>query len=275
MVYNSGQVAVHELINILQIYLRGPCITRSRLPWVLEQLKYNGWRAVFFGGLLRDLMEFGSSANPRDLDIVVDASSNDELYAFFKEIVVRRTRFGGLVIDLGPLRADLWCLRNTWAFGTGAFAQRSFVTLPKTTFLNVEAVAVEISGNGDPRVFDDGFFAAFGRREIDINFGTNPFPALCVVRSLITASSLHFALGNRLVDYIVRRSDHLAANEYVEAQLSHYGEILLPAERISNVIGMLKTGDQSCFLARTSDRPGSETHLLSTFNPGRCPPRSY
>lgn len=238
-------ITERELISRLRQFLRTPTIAASRLPWLVERITNNGWPAVFFGGLLRDLSVQGDQIRPRDFDIVVSGPSNDELYSAFRAVTIRRTRFGGLVLDLGPFRADVWSLQSTWAFQTDAFTNHSLYTLPRTTFLNVEAIAVDLTCQ---RIFDAGFLKAIAMREMEVNFEPNPFPELCVVRSLVTAANLSFSLGKNLVHYLLYWSSQFGMADLLSAQLSHYGRIVLPARQIENSLTLLKAGEQTGFV---------------------------
>jgi hypothetical protein len=235
----SGPVLTERLHQ----FLLGPTVTISRLHIVLSELRARGWSAVFFGGLLRDLAAFGSSAVPRDIDIVVAGATNDEIFAVFEKFVVRKTRFGGMVIDLGPLEADIWSLSSTWAFQTGEFGNASFSSLPNSTFLNVEAVAIDaLRQQGARCVFESGFFDALAKQEVEINFEPNPFPALCVVRSVVTLQSLRFSAGPRLIQYILNWRRRLGIPALLDAQLSHYGRIVVKAKELDRISVELAAG---------------------------------
>ena len=62
--------------------------------------------------------------------------------------------------------------------------------MPKTTFLNVEAVAVELNPRPtrSRKLYESGFFEGVATETIEINLEENPFPDLCVARSLLTAA---------------------------------------------------------------------------------------
>ena len=163
-----------------------------------------GLKAALFGGVLRDLVVFGDRKGPRDFDIVVDMNEED-LFNLFRTKVRRRTRFGGLHILHEGWPLDIWPLERTWAFRHMAIAP-TFKNLPRTTFLNVEAIAVDISNPAcsEKALYEQGFFNAIALRTVEINLQENPYPALCVVRSLITACKLNFLVGENLLKYIRR-----------------------------------------------------------------------
>src|SRR5271157_1476053 len=153
---------------------------------VIGRIEKERWRAVIFGGVVRDLAVFGPAERPRDVDIVLAGASADEIERVFEAWVVRRTRFGGVRLLVEKWMFDIWDVSSTWGIHQLGL-DPSFGELPKTTFLNVEAVAAEISSNPgfERRIYSGAFFKALEERTVNINFEDNPFPALCVVRSLI------------------------------------------------------------------------------------------
>ncbi len=194
---------------------------------LLRRIERAGLAAFIFGGTVRDLLASGGSATPRDIDIVVRYAEMADLERALKPYVVRRTRFGGLHLRAGGWMFDVWPVQDTWAFQSGHVKQSCFTHLPKTTFLDVEAVAVELNpANGTRRrVYAQGFFQAMRQKTIDINLEENPYPSLCVVRSLLTAARLRFAMSRRLGQYAVTVGREVGISKLMEAQQSHYGHI--------------------------------------------------
>jgi hypothetical protein len=184
---------------------------------VVERIRRRGWSAALFGGSLRDLLVGSSPLGPRDFDLVVAAVTVSSLEAVFAEDIRRRTRFGGLHLLVEGVPFDVWPLEQTWAFQAGLGLEPSFAALPRTTFLNVEAVAVEITGGDAGTIHEAGAFASVLSRTLEINFEPNPTPLQCVVRSLATARRLGFGLGPGLARYLVARGAALSVEELTEA----------------------------------------------------------
>jgi len=197
---------------------------RAPLLSALKRIKQKRITAYIFGGALRDLMVKGWSAEPRDIDIVVD-SPLSTIESMFADYLVRRTRFGGLHLNVRGWAVDVWPLSETWALRESLVDHKDFQALCKTTFLNVEAVAAEITTSRrlGTRVYSHGFFEGIQSRTLDINLEENPFPELCTVRALITASSLQFALSRRLAEYLLYYLRRTSFEELMSIQLSHYG----------------------------------------------------
>jgi hypothetical protein len=228
MLSESGQELQRELRSRVGKFLTGSeSVRRGALDSIIDRIRERDWKAVLFGGTVRDLMVYGVSKPPRDVDIVVAGPAAEELAEVFGELVSARTRFGGLHLQSNGWMFDIWPLTDTWAFKNLGYppSLREFANLPRTTFLNVEAVAVELTtlrGKGR-KVHSHGFFEALLSRTLEINCEDNPFPALCVVRALITAARLDFSIGPRLSQYLVHYGEVFSPEELVQVQISHYG----------------------------------------------------
>ena len=198
---------------------------------MLLQIKSNNWRAVIFGGTIRSLMVGqGSSRRPRDIDIVLNSVNVEQIKNEFSELVVRQTRFGGVKLQDRGIEFDIWPLDKTWAYVSDNFKYRTYVNLPKTTFLNIEAVAVDLWPNkkGEKRNIytdNDSFFKSILTKTLEINRHENPFPSLCIVRSLLMAASLKFKIGHKLAEYIDTNGAKLSSLELENIQIKHYGRV--------------------------------------------------
>jgi len=206
-------------------FIRSRARGRRSLARFLTQLSEPKWNALLFGGLPRDLMLKGGSARPRDIDVVVQNVEPAVIEEAFGTNVRRKTRFGGYVLGINGWRVDIWPLHRTWALREGRIAPVDPIGLTRSTFLNVEAVAVALrpSGSRGRQVYETGFFNAMRQRMLDINFEPNPFPPLCVVRSLIMAANLELALSPRLVRYIHEHTNTHGVMDLIDAQVQHYG----------------------------------------------------
>jgi hypothetical protein len=213
-------------------------VARQRLNIldVIERLNNEKIEGVFFGGFLRDLLLKPGHFIPRDVDIVVDGCSPEDLQALFSDFPHRRTRFGGLRFDHG-ITFDIWPLIDTWAFKQLGRSP-SFAELPRTTFLNIEAVVAGVATPHSNRrsLFSAGFFEAVTEELLDINLEMNPYPALCVIRSLTMAAQLKFSLSRQLATYIVDHSRSSPPKALLEAQRSHYGVDRFDKETIAGWI---------------------------------------
>ena len=223
-----------------------------------DSVRRDDWRGVFFGGTVRSLLVsrlgYDREGRPRDVDVVVQGPPLDLLRKLFERDLVRETRFGGLQLCRGEWQFDVWPLDRTWAIVQDRIDRPDFVHLPYTTFLNVEAIAIDawtIRGQERQIYSGDGqFFDAIVNREVEINRAANPFPELCVVRSLLMACELGFRIGPRLARYIADHGSAITAVEFEQLQQKHYGHnrvgggtIRQWVEFVSEAVSQGRTGD--------------------------------
>jgi len=216
------------------------CGARSPINLLLAASGFQKLPAFLFGGTLRDLLAFGFL--PRDLDIVIRTPNLEQLATELGHHLVRRTRFGGMHFLIDGWHFDVWPLRETWAFRTGAVTPCSFSALPRTTFLNVEAVAAELNPRPtrSRKLFECGFFEAIATETVEINLEENPFPDLCVVRSLLTAARLGFCIGPRLAKYLAVQGEGMTRARMSDVQLKHYGEIKSDPEEMMSWLAFVR-----------------------------------
>ena len=230
--------SLHTLIlqDVAYLCRRDDVLWSHSIAGMLRDLRETGVDAVLFGGTLRSLLisrlRYRRLGRPRDVDIVVHGATLDELRSSFERYISRETRFGGLQLERRPWHFDVWPLEKTWAFVKDGVASPSFEDLPKTTFFNMEAIAVDVwpRAGHERRIFsaDDQFFDGLATRTLDINREENPFPALCVIRGLVMAWSLDFSVGNRLARYLVHHGSQLSNSDLLDVQAKHYGMVRLP-----------------------------------------------
>lgn len=218
---------------------------------VAHKLRRPAWCAYLVGGTLRDILaapESGHPIQPRDIDIIVDGATADQLQQLLLPDLQleRRTRFGGLhLAQLLPsgLRVlfDIWTLADTWGFHSKKIPPR-IDDFPSTTFLNIDSCAVELlpTHAGPPRLFDLGFFAGIAARTLDLNYAPNPYPYVCSARSLLLAARLDFALARPLAEFILHHATAGGIPALLEAQISHYGMIRSAAPELESWLADLR-----------------------------------
>ncbi len=232
----TSALAEPELRQALHNYFAAP--ERRLLVEALRPLDRPSWRTYVFGGCLRDLALAGPQALPRDLDLVVENASNEELATLLAPSMVRRTRFGGLHLDCAGWTVDVWALSSTWAFAHGVIAPAVIQKLPLTTFLDVEAAALEMrfAEAAPGALFESGFFAALKLRQAEINLIYNPYPQLCVVRSLVLLNQLAFTAGPKLRAYLVEHGAALSDHDWLSTQTAHYGRTLYSPSQLRTLL---------------------------------------
>jgi len=203
---------------------------------VVSAIQRNQWQAVFFGGTLRSLLMSrlvnGRPGRPRDVDIVIQGPPLEILRELFGSLISRETRFGGFHLHDAGWEFDVWPLERTWGIVQDRIAHPDFGNLPNTTFLNIEAAAIDIwpGISGERQIYsgDDHFFKAIIERVVEVNRIENPFPELCVVRSLILVSELEFRIGPRLALYVAEHGPAISESELETVQHRHYGAVRVP-----------------------------------------------
>jgi len=230
--------------TVTQFYRKDGRHWKEPVIAMLRRLKEAQVDAVFFGGTLRSLLATRivgkGQKRPRDVDIVISGNSMDSIREIVEEQIERTTRFGGLQVKEQNWQFDLWPVEKTWAFEKDGVSERSFEALPRTTYFNLEAIAVEVwpRAGKSRRVFagNNQFFEGIIDRLLEINREDNPFPSLCVVRAFVLAHSLDFDFGPRLTEYIVKNGLQLTSSDLKDVQRAHYGkERMLSCEIVDSI----------------------------------------
>ena len=221
--------------DMQEIQLRLAKFVRSRAKWFEPFVELaDGQSLGLFGGLIRDLMFPNLFREPRDIDIVVESLDFDDFETKFHSVIKRKTRFGGYKLEIDNVEIDVWPLNATWGFKKTGL-RPSFNNLPKTTFLNVEAVVAVFDDvelfSAD--VLESGFFDGMTSKILRINLRENPFPTLNAIRSLITAAKLEFAMDRNLAEFILTTLANVSNHELSEIQVSHYGRIICQPNELS------------------------------------------
>jgi hypothetical protein len=231
----SEQISILKqtlLRDVASLFQRTDVQWRVAIAEMIRDLRAASGPAVIFGGTLRSLLLGRLSSRPRfgrprDLDIVVAGGNVDHLRDRLHAHLVRENRFGGLQLRREDWQFDVWPIEKTWAIARDHPLFSDFGSLPHTTFFNLEAVAVDLWARpGKGRTIysgNDQFFEGLLDRTIEINRQENPFPALCIVRSLVLASSTNFHIGPRLALYLAERRNTVTASDLEAVQHQHYG----------------------------------------------------
>jgi hypothetical protein len=150
---------------------------------------------------------------------------------------VRTTSFGGLRYNCRNVLLDVWPLEKTFTSGRQKEGDISIQDVPRHAFLNVEAIAIEISSvKGKRRVFESGFSEAVRNGVLEINCKENPFPEISVLKALRSSITLNLSVGNRFIDYV--RGRRWDMQDMQEAQGAHYGEILFYESHLAQISEM-------------------------------------
>lgn len=205
--------------------------------------------AFLCGGAVRDILLSDSRNNiiPRDLDIVLGYAEMKNIADSFSDCTKRWNCYGGVSIQVKDWSIDMWPLQKTWAFENKYVEGRGFNDFPKTTFLNIEAVAIQLFGKkGKKReIYSKGFFEAIAERTIELNFEENPAPAKCIVRALRIANKFKFVIGPRLARYMISYTNQMEIEELAEIYQRRYMSADVTVEKLHNCFKSIETQMQA------------------------------
>ena len=209
---------------------------------LFEYIRDKNYPAFLCGGAVRNMLLTNKSI-PRDLDIILGYISKEQLENLFPNNIKGKTSLGGLKLQVKDWSIDVWPLQDTWAFRDGIFEGISFSDYPKITFLDIEAIAIQLFSKGRKRreIYSNGFFESISKKTIELNFDENPAPAECIVRALHIANEYKFLIGPKLAHYIISHTNRMEIEELVDIYKYRYKSIYINAERLHNCLNSLKT----------------------------------
>ena len=231
-----------HLASLLEKFLRTGRPKRGRandaLVFLRNLARQRSWEAYMFGGVPRSFWMNGIKSQVRDFDLVFSDEAFSEAEEILGPKIVTRNSFGGLKLCIDKAWFDIWSLSKTWAFREGLVRPVSFATLPLTTFLNIDSLIIELAPPpGKKRtVYEHGFFKAWRTGVLDICLEDNPYPALCVVRSLKLAQNFGLNVSGRLFSYFQRVVMSSEINQMEAAQKKHYGRIFFTNGEVEEIV---------------------------------------
>jgi hypothetical protein len=179
-----------------------------------------------FGGFPKDIYLKGNNAIPRDIDLIVNGNDIGPLSELFSKYQIEKSRFGGLKIKYYGLDVDIWTLNDTWAFKSHVAKLEGIDSISKTTFLNIEAIAVELFPKSTKRkVVLDGFFEAIENHELELNLEKNPFPELNIARALYAAKNTDYHFGPKLISFIASNLNSSSEKKILSIYKKRYGMV--------------------------------------------------
>lgn len=164
----------------------------------LDTLSSRG-KVLLFGGAIRDWL-LGN--NPKDIDFVVDCP--DAALKFLDKYKAEKNRFGGYKLYLKGTKIDLWALETTWAFKNDKTLLPTLPTITRTAFLTLDAIAYSTDSG---EIYENGFEKTLESRVLDIMYEPNPFPYLCVSKSLCAMVKYDLNPSEKLIQYIRTQHD--------------------------------------------------------------------
>lgn len=199
--------------------------------------------AYIFGGVIRDFfLEESDTLEHRDIDIVVK-QFDSKLDHYIKEVMVRKTRFGGYKLWVGEREIDIWELKKTWAIHhKPKFELMLDELLPATSFFNITAIVFSIAEN--EFIYKKKFEQGIKSRVLDIVYEPNPFPELCIVKTIEYVQRYGLRVSKGLRKYILRHFGR-TNKKLISIQLSHYGVVKYNEGIIDQFIETIKLQDEN------------------------------
>jgi len=213
---------------------------------VLEDIRNNNYPAFLCGGAVRDMLLCNNSI-PRDLDIILGYVSRKQLETLFPDRIKGETSLGGLKLQVKDWSIDIWLIQDTWAFKEGRVSGKGFSDYPKITFLNIDAIAIQLFSKRRRKreIYSKGFFEGIAERTIELNFEENPAPAECIVRALRIARKFKFVIGPRLARYMISYTTHVEIEELAEIYQRRYMSADVTAETLHNCFKSIESQVQA------------------------------
>lgn len=173
-----------------------------------------------FSGLIRNFLL--GYLNNRDIDLVILDTPHLKLpYSLFKDVYIKKNKFGGYKILIDELTIDVWDIERTW----GIIEERmraSVYSLIDTAFFNFSAIAYDY--HMGKFIISDEFEEFYTTHVMEVVYERNPKKETCIVNALYYADKYEFIIGNSLRKWIVKyyNDDY----DYKAAQESRFKTIL-------------------------------------------------
>jgi hypothetical protein len=238
---NENNSVARYLVDWLGRHLESE--DESILTWnivrdIARRSLIRGWRAYLVGGAVRDIALTHGAKIPRDIDIVFAKASIEDVDREFSDFAfIRKTSFGGSRLRRNGVLVDFWSLDHSYSYDLDR--QPTISDIPKYAFLNIEAVAVEISLRklSESDVFECGFSEGINTKTLEINFEPNPFPEVSILRAFRSAIGLNLLVGRTLVSYIQARSWNV--ERLLSEQKRHYDDDFFAKDQIEEILYLI------------------------------------
>jgi hypothetical protein len=233
---------LEKLLNErMKDFITDRCAATGPYLDAIQRFRHLRGNVFLCGGAVRDLL-LSNKFIPRDLDIILGPWLDlDHIADLFADHHVRKNCYGGLSIRVEQHSVDVWLLYKTWAYEKSFVEVRDFIDYPKTTFLNVDAIAVELFSfkQQKRRIYEKGFFDAILNKTIEINLEENANPPVAVARAINIARKFRFAIGPKLAKYIVYFAKKTGCDELFNLYMRRYNPVHFSIECLDSYIKVL------------------------------------
>jgi hypothetical protein len=159
-------------------------------------------RVAVIGGLVRDFAREGRSGFRSDVDLVIDAPS-EEVALLAQQLKATPNRFGGYGCKEGPWKIDFWALETTW--GRQHVSVQKLEDILACTFFDWDAVAYDLWGR--KLIYADDYLERLRQRVLDVNLLPNPSPMGNLVRAIRRLIIWQVRPGEKLEGFIDEHLD--------------------------------------------------------------------
>lgn len=178
-----------------------------RLRQILKRDFASFPRVAIIGGLVRDLARKGPAGFRSDVDLVIEAPSQD-VADLAARLNAEPNRFGGFGYHSTHWKVDFWALESTWALTSGHVNVARLSDLTQCTFFDCDAILYDLKSR--TIACREDYLDGLRRGEIEINLLPNPSTLGNLLRSIRRLLLWNVRAGPRLRKFITEALDEEA-----------------------------------------------------------------
>lgn len=205
------------------------------------QIFFFGSLLNLIGGVLREYKDKGDIQELRDIDIIIDITSEEAWEKLLHRYNSMRNSFGGYKMLCKDFVIDVWILKETWAYKEDIIscAESEYIKyLPETVFLNLDAIIYDLKRG---IWYDQQYCKAMKSGEIDIVLERNPHLLLNIVRAFVLKKRYNMSFFNKLTD-VVKREININKDfvkDLIHIQEKRYRKVIMCQNEISQIMQTL------------------------------------
>lgn len=185
------------------------------------------------GGMVRDFARRGPDLFKSDIDLVIEAKSED-VAKLAARLGAAKNRFGGYAYQHPLWKVDFWALETTWAAKNGHVEVATVRDITRCTFFDCDSSAY---GLKDKRVYAlPNYLNKLKRRVIDINLRPNPSINGNLLRAIRRIMLWNLQPGPDLRDFIERHLNDESMRQISIAENSLYSNPIVQNYENSNML---------------------------------------
>lgn len=202
---------------------------------------YQAGDLYLIGGVLREYKDKGDIQELRDIDIIIDITSEEAWEKLLHRYNPMRNSFGGYKMLCKDFVIDVWILKETWAYKENIIscAESEYIKyLPETVFLNLDAIIYDLKRGV---WYDQQYCKAMKSGEIDIVLERNPHLLLNIVRAFVLKKRYNMSFSNKLTD-VVKREININKDfvkDLIHIQEERYRKVIMCQNEISQIMQTL------------------------------------